>query len=292
MESLFERLRKKVNIPEDFVTEALRGVLLAMSDNDLNSFLTNLLNQDIRLLQPQIITQFASSTERYDIIVTDNSHYIIFENKWDSASYLEQLMRYDLKLTEISKKNKFLVHLTKDYEQIDNVFVNPFIKIAWSDVYKNLLPFKSSYLISEFILFLKNEGITMDKVTWELIEGTKSLNALQQLVARASEENGFTVNWRGGSSANSEILIHKKLYAYFFYDKAELAFCVYEPYNIGLKPFSNKVRGGENWSCVLFDFDQHNFFHRSYEEQLLLLKNFIKDLMAKIESFKPSENES
>ena len=279
-ETVFERLNKKTEIPEDYVTEAFRGAFLAL-EGDISPFLSSLLGEHIDLADPEIITQRTNQAGRMDLEVWDENHHIIFENKWDSDSYLDQLVHYDSFLdSNINRQFKILVHLTKTYEIIDeSIFKNKFKKIAWSDVYDKLSKYNSDFYVRQFLQYLKNTGVVMEKVKWQLIEGAKSVFDLQKITARAAEELKLNVKWQGGSSGNTALLIDKDLYAWFFFDTSELCLAMYEPYN---KDVFNH-RQGSNYGCKRFDFDEQRFFHLSLEEQISSIKSFIKETMNKIQ---------
>ena len=139
---------------------------------------------------------------------------------------------------------------------------------------------KDKYLIEQFLLFLKERGITMEKVTWEIINGSKAIYNLTQLIKSACEKLGVPCVWiTSTSSLYTGQWIDNKLGAYFLIDQACLLFTSSKPQpNI---PEMN-IRWGNQYA-IKFDFDKYYFFHRNLEGQEEIIKEFIKDLLSKIE---------
>jgi hypothetical protein len=241
-----------------------------------------LVNQRLPFRNPKFETQQSNSSGRNDVVITDDDVIIVFENKWDSQTYLEQLHRYDNELTNKSKQWRFLIHLTKDYEQIGATFANRFKKISWSELYNALkrVDPTDKYLRDQFLLFLEEGGIAMEKVSWEIVNGAKSIYSLIKIIDRACEELGFKSNW--GTTSNdytSQWIPKYNLGVYFYHKEASLYFTSATPIH-GVE--MEKPEWLNNQYAIKFDFDTHCFFHKNLEEQIKIIKNFILDLSSKL----------
>ena len=280
MESIFSLLWKRKDIPEDFRTEILCWILKSLNTHSILENFLEKIGLKIQLNKPNIITQRTVQVGRFDIAIYDHDSLIIFENKWNSQSSINQLVKYDNYLKSCGKKNTALIHITKDYKRINKKFKTKFIKISWSKLYEILLEYESNEIIKEFIKFLEDEGVAMNKVTWEIISGSKAIYSLTRIIARATEELKLNHKWLNASSDYTAQCIQDKLYVYFLLKEAKLYFCVFD--NRPSEEFSNTI--WENDYGIFFDFDKECFFHKSLEEQIDVMKNFIGRLINIIEA--------
>jgi hypothetical protein len=84
MESFFNRLYKKRDIQEDFITEGLSGVLMSLPVKIFIELFFKLELGRLPFKNPSFETQkYISSTDRNDLVITDDDIIVIFENKWD-----------------------------------------------------------------------------------------------------------------------------------------------------------------------------------------------------------------
>jgi hypothetical protein len=169
--------------------------------------------------------------------------------------------------------------LTKDYEEIDDTFINIFKKINWSDLYKGLKGLTlNEYLIDQFLLFLRERWVVMEKVSWEIINGAKSIYNLTRIIQKACQELGVKCNWPVPSSDYTSQWIGGKISAFFVHQEATLYFTTPNPIP---EMKMEKIPILNNQYGLKFDFDKNFFFHRNLEEQVEIIKNFIKELLSK-----------
>ena len=229
-ESLFKRLYKQKDILENFITEAFAGVLKSLLRNEqLDLFFDELKISGIEFRNPSISTQKRHFSVRNDLVIVDDHLTIIFENKWDSPTDMEQLKKYDEYLTKIEKDQKYLIHLTKDYEIIEDIFKTKFCKITWGDIYLDLKKINNSYITQEFLRYLEEERIAMEKVSWEIINGARPIFNLTRIIERASRELNLTHKWESGGSLEPYVAqtIEGKLCIYFLIREGKLYFSVF-----------------------------------------------------------------
>jgi len=282
--SLFSALWSKRDIEEDFRTEILSFALNLLSEKGkLQSFFKKMDIPTGRFDSPEIKTQKITTAGRFDISIEDNDKMIIFENKWGTSTDLAQLIKYDDYLSDSLKKNKMLIHLTKDYTSVAYPFKNNFYKINWSDVYNSLNSlkgFKDEILCEEFLEFLKEEGIVMKKVSGEIINGAKSIFSLTRVIERACQEMGMNHSWGTGSPKEGyiqqsiEIENGNYISVFFRFNLSKLFFC--KCCNKGNpNPETLTVKWLDNYG-IYYNFDEYNFFEKNLEGQIESIKDFIQ----------------
>jgi len=281
-DSIFSRLWKTRNICEDFRTESFKYILdTLLLNHELIGFLKNLNIYINKFLIPEIKTQDVTNSGRFDISIKDTKLEIVFENKWSAGTDIKQLKRYDKYLTDLKIKYKYLVHITKDYSSIQYPFENSFIKKTWGQIYEYLKDYKNLPIINEFLNFLEEERITMEKVSWEIVNGSKSIYALTRLIGRACDELGIKYEWKSSSSDYTSQIIDGKIYVYFLFESGKLYFCVYG----GSKPIEEfNISVWKKNFGTFFDFDNYCFFHKTLEEQVDIIKNYISNLLIKLKT--------
>ena len=165
MQSIFSLLWKRKDISEDFRTEILCWVLRSLYCHSILADFLKKIGLQVKLDNPDIITQATASPGRFDLVIRDSNNLIIFENKWDSSTDIAQLIKYDNYLNTCSKKFTALIHVTKDHKAITTKFKSKFIKITWSRLYELLFEYNDNEVVQEFLHFLEEEGVAMQKVT-------------------------------------------------------------------------------------------------------------------------------
>lgn len=283
-ESLFTRLWKAKDIAEDFRTEALKAVLICLLNKGKLVLFFQRLNIPVpRLENPTITTQQYKNSNRFDVFIQDVYSIIIFENKWDSGLNLKQLEDYDNYLQSSDVKNKYLIHVTKDYRDVPHKFQSHFYKIPWSIIYETLKQFEDDYVVREFMRFLREERIAMEKVTNEIFNGAKSIYNLTRIIERASQELGLPHKMESSSSWYTSQRIDNRIHAYFLFDSSQLCFCIESERQPSKDLNRIQLEGwGDKWWGIYFDFIKFDFFNKSPEEQVEIIKDFIRDFKNKI----------
>lgn len=280
MESIFYSLWKKKDIPEDFRTEILCFVLENLYQRKQLSALCEKLKIPLKkFYNPSITTQITAGSNRFDIFITDIDKIVIFENKWDSKTDINQLIAYDKYLQTSPLPQKVLIHVTKEYTRLTHPFKSNFYKINWSHIYEALIDISDDLVSQEFLNFLELEGIAMKKVSWEIQNGAKSIYSLTRVIQRACEELGLRHSWKPGSADYTAQCIDDRIYIYFLFNDSKLYFCIYDK-NKPSEELTVTLWGDDHG--VYFNFDEHYFFHKDLEEQIDSIKSFIKKFLSLI----------
>lgn len=199
---------------ENFTTEAFVHVLRHLQINepkfacDLLSVLTQaklaFATQDCNDLI--ITTQDKHEQGVTDIIIRGPDKYVIVEVKVESQPGWQQLERYRNILAARDEQFTHLVLLTRhpvDLSEIKKADAHirwPRIALALEQGKPDLLQATSMFLVEQFLDFLKEEGMAVDKVSWELVRGVESLMSLMNQLDEATS-NLRDIKKRTGTAA-------------------------------------------------------------------------------------------
>lgn len=184
---------------ENFTTEAFVHLLrhLQVFEPETASLLLGFLSgKRLRLTAEdcsrlEITTQNTFMQGRPDILVSGPAHFVIIEVKIQSQPGWDQLDRYREILSRRNEPNKYLVLLSRypvDRDESDKVDCH----VRWHRVARILGQAStqvgsttSVYLIGQFLEFLIESGMAMEKVSWELVRGVQSLLNLMDMLGEA-----------------------------------------------------------------------------------------------------------
>ncbi|MCU4158398.1 PD-(D/E)XK nuclease family protein [Carboxylicivirga sp. A043] len=164
MESVFSRAysyreRKSKNNLENYLIEVF-SFCLGSDSKFLNSFLEliDMPNGD----GYSINTQSTYKEGRPDIVIENESTFIIIECKIEAPERFNQLKDYSKIVNRNSKKNKKLIYLTKyyQYKEIKN-YTGEYQNIKWVDVAKCIID-NNNDITKELKKFLSEKNIAME----------------------------------------------------------------------------------------------------------------------------------
>ncbi len=156
-----------------------------------------------------ISTQFTVEEGRPDIVIEVGTDKLVFiEVKHDSSLGFEQLERYYSHLKSLSGKETQLVLLTRSRLSIQETLLDRrlFHHVCWyeisgwlseADIHDEVVIF----LVDQFLGFLEEKEMSMEKVTWEYIQGMPAMvnlvNMLGIAIAEAlpEEKTRRTAGW-------------------------------------------------------------------------------------------------
>jgi PD-(D/E)XK nuclease superfamily len=131
-----------------------------------------------------ITTQDTHAQGVTDILIRGSSKYVVIEVKVESKPGWDQLDRYNSLLAQRSEEFKLLVLLSR-YSVDQTEAEKAGAHVRWDQLARTLNQNKkrpmqatTSFLVDQFLGFLKEEGMAVDKVSWELTRGVESLMRL------------------------------------------------------------------------------------------------------------------
>ena len=221
MKNLFSVLsRYATRQEENFLTETLVYLLNLILDRD-NDIGSNLLvqlcgNKLSAWLENtstiSITTQFTVIEGRPDVVVkVDSDKLALIEVKHDSGLGEEQLERYYSHLSNLATDTQ-LVLLTRSKHSIQETTLdrNFFHHVCWYEISGWLSEIDihdeiAIYMIEQFLEFLKEKGMNMEKVNWEYIQGVPAMvnlvnmigTALSEVAPETSTRKTVGANWAG-----------------------------------------------------------------------------------------------
>lgn len=205
-----------VNAPENYLTEAfvflLKEILMRNSSSGL-SIIQNLSGLDLSnsFTDPSAIeltTQILLESGRPDIEIRLAEDILVYvEIKHDSPLHKDQLENYLSKLKKSGVPSTSLVLLTRSRQTMLETTLQPadYHHKCWYEIYDWLKEAQaqdviSSYLIDQFLTFLEDKRMNLQKVTWEYSEGIASLLHLVDMIEAAIQESrpGIKIKKSGG----------------------------------------------------------------------------------------------
>ncbi|SFI05228.1 PD-(D/E)XK nuclease family protein [Planctomicrobium piriforme] len=300
---------------ENFTTDAFAYLLrkLLLREPAIGIELVNWLTGDRLGLYPQdasgvsIRTQISTELGRPDLEIRTADALAYVEAKVESGLGDRQLHRYLEELNRDSAVTKVLVLLTRYPEEIANEIRDQVVCRRWHQVAQALeqiaLPrivdSVGAYLVEQYVEFLKERGMSIDQVTWEMTEGIRAFRNLIEMMREAVSAAGWKPvstqgwDWIGyyinpaNSSSNKE-----KLY-YIGCNYKEPTKITFQTYQLDIVAEAAEILGrgevlpnpyataGLKWTDTLvIDSEEVHFFALSRERQLQKLEQFVADSIA------------
>lgn len=233
---------------------------------------------------PQIGTQLRSEDGTPDVHVAASGLFSLIEIKKGSDLHAGQLSQYHSLLARRDEPAKSLVLLTA----FDATFLpaeKPHHWWRWGQVAEWLernppTDEIASWLVREFLTYLKRQVMTIDKVEWQYTEGTKSLYNLTTMLGKALEQAGIPVQARSSAWDDRGHYTKDKLFwTGIYYNEPQLLRFQFEV----AKPDVAKL-GEHGWALLdryatTLDLSAESvhFFALTKESQLSLLTTFVKN---------------
>jgi hypothetical protein len=296
---------------ENFVTDAFAHLLRHLVRNAPEAavkILRHLTNGllDLRAEEcpaVEVTTQTTIEVGRPDMEISVPPRFLVYvEVKVGSSKVEGQLEKYLHDLNGSRVERTRLVFLTRFPEDVGQLAQDPqFYHARWSEVATWLhdadLPSHDAvtgFLRNQFVSFLREKGMTMEKVSRELIDGLKAMNSLLAMLRGILHHCGLKT--RGTASwANDYIGFwceSKKYWAGMYFEEPEyLYFETGEDFHLAEGAIERTDIDGEAyyyedgernmWHHWLdLSRDDGRFFGLSASEQAQELKNFIQRCLA------------
>jgi len=264
-----------------------------------STFCKKFLNEMLELKFDEIVSIKSEETlenGQPDIVINlSKNKRIAIENKITANFTLDQIEKYQ------KSRNVEAVYLI--YKTISDPNQACLAKkaISWSEVYLFTENYLNSirnektiehFLFQDFCSYLKEKGLAMQRVTWEILRGAEALqNLIKQVrgtLETFKEKNEISgVNGAKNSTCNYtgwEILLgnEDKFYVYliyyptiilsYFYDNGDWS-DQYELINKKIPALTDWQ--DDHWYLESFRVEDHHYLSSPIEEQILLIKNFI-----------------
>jgi hypothetical protein len=291
--NIFSRLEKYRNQQEEnFFTEAFVGVFecnKALLCSLMGKIAQVSISQSEVRIDSQIRERAGQREEQYDVRITDRSinSTIIIENKIGSPKSDDQLKSYYAQLDKPGENN-YLILITRRYEE---EWKPPegrvtFIQKRWFEIHKIVADANNHHdsLIINFLHFMKEKGMVIEKVDSALFKGTRALYNLLQQMDIAAKEAGVErcKNQKGGLKEDSSGLWFEHNKHRFWlginYTISD-TLIVYSEDSAVIQNLANRVGGRDDGPKEVKIVDLGGkFFEKNLNEQ----QNWFMDLFKKI----------
>ncbi|MHC5053961.1 MAG: hypothetical protein ACYTKD_04510 [Planctomycetota bacterium] len=284
---------------ENFITEAFAHLLQHLLRHEaavgvgLLRYLTGgrLLVSEDDADGVSVVTQGVTDQGTPDIKITTSDHHALVEVKVDSPVDRGQLERYRRVIDASGFDQKTLVLLTRhavEKEDAPDVMARWYKVAHWLRRQPDQITWRhpaSGYLVEQFVGFLQERGITMEQVTWQMVEGVKSMRNLVAMVEEVLMNKKQKLTASFGRHWSGFYVQGNKVWVGLWHDNPEyVAFQVDVPY--GEKPVSapdfGEIGDGKyapfrwNWSFRLhLSGEDAHFFALSQASQMRRLEDFV-----------------
>ncbi len=263
---------------ENYLTEAFVYILQSLYESDRDIFLKIIKRicvkgNEYNFLSDEkisITTQESNELGRPDIKITTPDKLIYIEVKHDSPLGCAQIERYLQILDSSSSPIKKLILLTRFSIEFTEQQVRPYKNIRWFEIYNWLSNMKptsivNEYLVLSFLKFLEEKQMSVEKVTWEYMNGVPALKILMNMIAVAIESTSLKIasksagwDWMGYYIEN------KNYFCCIYYDS---------PLTLKFEVYKDK----KTIKVFALDFEKVCFFSLDKDRQLAEIVNFINN---------------
>lgn len=187
---------------ENFMTEAFVYLLQYLQKHEPKvaaRLLSQITNNHLKVKTEEcnditISTQVSTDQGRPDIEIKTSKSLVYIEVKSESGLGVMQMKRYRTALEKSGYDDTYLCLLTKYSIVKGSDGDHPDFFLRWSNIYEFLSNIVvtndvSRYVLNQFMQFLESKGIVMEHVSWQLVEGVKSLHNLLNMLGKAIESN-------------------------------------------------------------------------------------------------------
>ncbi len=265
-------------VDENYLTESFVFVLNSLLESDRSACIEILRHlcvkeNDFDFLNDEslvISTQETTELGRPDIKISSPDKLIYIEVKHDSGLGHRQIERYKTALSISNVPIKKVILLTRFPIDFDQEQEKPYKHVRWFEVANWLLKLKcknpiSTYFINSFLKFLEVKNMTVQKVSWEYIDGFPAFKNLINMIGVAIEAMSLKLLKSGGWGHSGFYIETSKVFCGIYHDN---------PLSIIIEAYGKK--GKLIYSASLSLEDIH-FFSLSKDEQLEKITQFVKE---------------
>jgi hypothetical protein len=188
---------------ENFTTEAFVHLLryLQFHEPRQASILIAALTRGLVAVTAEEVCELAITTQKHfstgtpDILISGCQYYVFVEVKAESDPGWDQFDKYRALLSKRSEPHKYLVLLSRYAVQPDEVKKadehvrwHGIAQVLGQNVAQVTDPI-SLFLIQQFLAFLRERRMAMERVGWELVRGVQSLMNLVSMLEEATQSS-------------------------------------------------------------------------------------------------------
>ena len=241
-----------------------------------------------------------------DIKIETPNFICFIEVKVDADFDSNQLSTYKGYLQKKYKKKSMLITLTKNTCEEHKADIVPDFGFRWrqlSDWLDNLMPnvksggrgfpsFKkevSVFIAQQYIQLLKNKGVAMEKINWQLVEGLREFRNILDMIREAIGPNRVKAGMSVGQERAGYYEKNKKFFVGIYMNQPEemvfitqeVEFCDNEPeqkataIGIGISEYGSSGKWRYWKNTIDLTSEDVYFFSRSKTSQLEYLVDFI-----------------
>jgi len=296
-------------INENYLTEAFVYVINSILEKD-SSACCELLNrlcvvENEFSFSPEdqitVTTQDTTETGRPDIKISTSDKLIYIEVKHDSPLGHNQIQRYKQALESSPAITKHVVLLTRFAINITKREEQPYKHIRWfqvfnwlSDLLEDTTNEVIKFLIHNFNKFLEGKQMSMQKVSWEYINGLPAFMNLLNMIELAIRGAGLSLYKAYPTAVAKEsrgfYIENNRRWCGIIYDShLEI---VYQVSDVNEHDI-NKVKKptykfeDDKWGIYFYlPLEDYHFFSLSKDEQLELITSFIKTVHSEVKQMR------
>lgn len=290
---------------ENYLTESLAFILENLLSKDRScgvEFLNRLCMRDgeSNFNNDEVIsisTQESTEKGRPDIKISSPDKLIYIEIKGDSILSPLQLERYREVLDSKREKFKQLILLTRFLIDFNEHEEKPDKHIRWFEVYDWLTNCAvkdpvNKYLIDAFKSFLEVKQLSINKVSWEYINGVPALLNLLNMIQTAIEKLHYRIYRSTASARYHELgfyIENNEMWCGIIYDEALVVVFWLDSKTFNSKPaskFDYPIEEAGNGIRFCLKLEDKHFFSLDKDSQFEELSNFIKACKLEAEKMK------
>ncbi|MBI4185961.1 MAG: PD-(D/E)XK nuclease family protein [Chloroflexi bacterium] len=281
---------------ENYLTEAFCFLLRILLEKDCEAGcqLLNKMNPDLKpLFDPRdkvvVCTQESTDYGTPDIKISSHAKVMYVEVKLDSPLSPTQISRYREALASQPEHTKRLVLLTHSVINITDETEKPDKQIRWIEIHDWLSRMRNEvsddvakYFMEAFIHYMEVKKMSIQRVSWEYINGVPAMLNLINMMEKAIVDAGLTLykHYPRSAALNERgfYIQNTNTWCGIRYDNPmEIIFWAFNKDGFDrerIKKPEYPVRYKKDTLDIILDLERYHFFSLSKEEQLKLVTDF------------------
>jgi hypothetical protein len=280
---------------EDFTTESFVHLLRVLKERDSECFVhllgkisdSKIHYDEDELPSLRIRTQISTEEGVPDIEIRTPKSLLYVEVKVGSDFGYHQLERYKRMLVKDSRHpNTCLSVLTRHPVLKLSEHSAHDAEVRWIQIAECLEELDlndsiSRFTVDQFVEFLKGRGMTMETISWELVNGVKAFMGLQTMIGEVLAANGYSTSKSAGQGHYGYYIDNKKYFVGIYYQNPNII-SFETSYGFKLGKYDHlemgQIENGNQWYNELdMQSEEYHFFARSKSSQMKCIEEFLAD---------------